>query len=43
MNSPYYKGTEMWNALDVDMQKSTSILDFAKKLKKLYIRYQEIW
>ena len=43
MNSPFYKGNEMWNVLDVELQKSNSVLEFAKGLKNLYARYQEIW
>ena len=43
LNSPFYKGTLLWNTLDVYLQKANNVTQFTKHLKKLYTRYQEIW
>ena len=43
LNSPFYKGTILWNNLDVDLQKICNVNRFVKGIKKLYLIYQEIW
>ena len=43
LNSPFYKGTLLWNDLNVDLQKSLNVDRFADGLKKLYTMYEEIW
>ena len=42
-NSPFHKGTQMWNVLNEDVQKSCNVLRFTTSLKTLYDGYQEIW
>ena len=42
-NSPFYKGTLLWNFLDVELQKAPNVNTFMNGLKKLYVNYQEIW
>ena len=43
INSPFYKGTILWDELDRDVQRVNTLERFMKELKKLYIVYQEIW
>ena len=43
LNSPFYKGTLLWNGLSSELQRSDSVERFVNNVKKLYIRYQEIW
>ena len=43
INSPFYKGTLLWDKLDRDVQYVNTLERFMKELKKLYIVYQEIW
>ena len=43
LNSPFYKGTLLWNGLDKDLQRVSNVKQFLKELKKLYTVYQEIW
>ena len=43
MTSPFYKGTLLWNSLDIDIQRSYNVYKFTGSLKKLYNGYQEIW
>ena len=43
MNSPFYKGTLLWNQLRPEEQRSETILQFAKCLEKLYTTYKEMW
>ena len=43
LNSPFYKGTQLWNDLNVNMQKKCNVLRFSENLKALYNGYQEIW
>ena len=43
MNSPFYKGTILWNQLDCALQKVDAVMKFTNGLKQLYMRYQEIW
>ena len=42
-NSPFYKGTLLWNNLEVETQKALNVVFFTSKLKTLYPVYQEIW
>ena len=41
--SPFYKGTLLWNDLDVDIQKAVNVENFTVNLKTTYPVYQEIW
>ena len=43
LNSPFYKGTLLWNQLSSEKQRSNTVLQFVNALKKLYTGYQEIW
>ena len=43
LNSPFYKGTILWNDLDVELQKIDNVKLFVEGIKKLYRNYQEIW
>ena len=43
MNSPFYKGTLLWDNLSANMQHSNSVKCFVDELKKMYLVYQEIW
>ena len=43
LNSPFYKGTILWNNLDVELQRIGSVKRFVGELKKLDRNYQEIW
>ena len=36
-NSPYYKGSLLWDTLPVDTRRS--ILDFKKSIKQIYSKY----
>ena len=38
-NSPYYKGSKLWNVLDKDVQFSDSIFLFKQHVKKMYKKY----
>ena len=41
LNSPFYKGTLLWNALSPDLQKAGNVIVFVRELKKMDVRYQE--
>ena len=41
LNSPLYKGTILWNDLDVLTQRSDTIDIFAKRTKPNFLRYQD--
>ena len=43
LNSPFYKGTILWNNLDVEMQRIGNVKRFVTELKKLDRNYQEMW
>ena len=43
MNSPFYKGTLLWDRLSPDLQRVNNVDQFMKALKKMYVTYQEIW
>ena len=43
LNSPFYKGTLLWNSLDMDLQKVRDLKTFMECLNRLYVNYQEIW
>ena len=38
-NSPYYKGTKLWNSLSKEIQESESIYVFKKAIRKLYSKF----
>ena len=40
---PFYKGTLLWNELNVEVQRPDDVLCFVNGLKNQYNRYQEIW
>ena len=42
-NSPFYKGTILWDNIDRDLQRVTNEHQFQLGLKKLYTVYQEVW
>ena len=42
LDSPFYKGTVLWNLLDMELQWSNNVIVFMKGVNKLYTRYQEI-
>ena len=35
-NSPYYKGTKLWDKLTKEVQMSETIFDFKKNIDKIY-------
>ena len=39
-NSPYYKGSELWKTLPVDLAVSECLLQFKFGLKRLYKKYK---
>ena len=43
MNSPFYKGTLLWDKLSTELQHANNVKCFEENLKKLYVVYQEIW
>ena len=43
INSPFYKGTLLWDKLDRVVQRVNTLERFMKERKKLYIVYQNIW
>ena len=43
LNSPFYKRTFSWNDLNADLHKYRNMVMFTERLKKLYIKYQEVW
>ena len=43
LNSPFYKGTLMWNNLSRERQTVDSVLQFKNVLNGMYDGYQEIW
>ena len=43
LNSPFHKGTILWNNLDTELQRICTVIRFVDGLKKLYVNYQEIW
>ena len=43
LNSPFYKGTLIWNSLDVGLQTANNVDIFMNGIKMLYRNYQEIW
>ena len=43
LNSSFYKGTVLWNDLDVELQKIGNVKLFVEGIKKYYRNYQEIW
>ena len=42
LNSPFYKGTILWNKLDIDLQRICNVKRFVNGLDRLYTDYQEI-
>ena len=43
LNSPFYKGTVLWNSLDVELQRANNVNFYMRDIKKSYRNYQEIW
>ena len=43
LNSPFYKGTILWNNLDVDLQRAYNVTKFMEGLNRLFTVYQELW
>ena len=43
LNSPFYKGTLLWDKLDKDLQRVNNVKQFLRELNKLYPVYQEMW
>ena len=43
INSPFYKGTLLWDKLAKDLQHVNTVERFMEELKKLYTVYHEIW
>ena len=43
LNSPFYKGTLLWNQLNSIDQRSNTVSSFVNCLSRLYNVYQEIW
>ena len=43
LNSPFYKGTVLWNGLSPQQQRTDNVLQFVNGIKRLYAGYQEIW
>ena len=43
LNSPFYKGTLLWDKLDNDLQRMNNVKQFLQELKKSYTVYQEMW
>ena len=42
LNSPFIRGTIIWDNLPVEVQKSRSICEFKKKLTPVYNRYEDL-
>ena len=40
-NSPYYKGSILWDELPVETRQCNSMLDFKKSLRRIYRRYDD--
>ena len=38
-NSPYYKGSLLWDTLPMDTRRMDNILDFKKSLSRIYHQY----
>ena len=43
MNSPFYKGTLLWNHLNPAEQRSGNVVQFGNVLARLYKVYEEMW
>ena len=43
LNSPFYKGTILWNALENELQHAYNVKRFVEGVKRMYTVYQEIW
>ena len=41
-NSPYYKGSLIWDTLPNDVKRSSSIAEFRKALSRIYVRYDPL-
>ena len=39
LNSPFYKGTQVWNNLPVDVERAVNIDIFSKRIRPLYSTY----
>ena len=43
LNSPFYKGTVLWDNIDIDLQRVENVNQFQVGLKKLYTVYRDVW
>ena len=43
LNSPFYKGTVLWDNIDNELQRVNNVHQFQLGVKKLYTEYREIW
>ena len=43
INSPFYKGALLWDALPNHVQRSESIMEFEKHVKPLYAKYRNMF
>ena len=43
LNSPFYKGTLLWNQLSSMDQRANTVSCFVNCVARLYVSYQEIW
>ena len=43
MNSPFYKGTLLWDKLSIELKSVNNGERFVEELKMLYVVYHEIW
>ena len=41
-NSPYYKGSLLWDSLPVNIRNSTTLLEFKKNLNTIYKEYNDV-
>ena len=42
LNSPFYKGTQIWNTLPVDVQRAMNINNFSKHIRPMYSTYVDL-
>ena len=41
-NSPYYKGSLLWDSLPVNIRNNTTLLEFKKNLNTIYKEYNDV-
>ena len=42
LNSPYYKGSQIWNTLPVDVQRANNNNVFSKQIRPMYSTYANL-